>query len=262
MRSLILLAASAAAVFAQTAAPNESGVSIGHVHLVVGDPEAQKKLFVGILGAEVTNAGTLEMLKLPGTFIVVQKARTAPTGGTDGSSVNHFGFLVRNSADIKTKLAAAGVTFPLDRPEQKQFIAEFPESVRVEFTENASLKTPIAFHHFHLATTDTDALRAWYVKTFGAKAGKRNDFLAAFVPGGEVDFRKADAAPAPTKGRSLDHIGFEIKGLEAFCKNLEAQGIPFDLAYREMPQLGGMKLAFILDPVGTRIELTEGLVNH
>jgi catechol 2,3-dioxygenase-like lactoylglutathione lyase family enzyme len=107
-----------------------------------------------------------------------------------------------------------------------------------------------------------DSLRAWYVKTFGATAGKRGDFLAAKLPGGEVDFRKADTAPAATKGRSLDHIGFEIKGLEAFCKKLQADGLTFDMAYREMPQLGGLKIAFIIDPVGTRIELTEGLNTH
>jgi len=263
MRWIILLAASAASVLAQTAAPNDSGVSIGHMHLVVADPEAQKKLFAGVLGAQVTNAGSLEMLKFPGVFIVVQKARTAPTEGSDGSTVNHFGFLVKSYAETKTKLTAAGVTtFPLDHPEQKQFIAEFPEKVRVEFTEDAALKVPIAFHHIHIVTTDVDSLRAWYIKTFGAKAGKRGDFPAAMLPGGEVDFRKVDTAPAPTKGRALDHIGFEIKGLEAFCKNLEAQGVPFDLAYREMPQLGGLKIAFILDPVGTRIELTEGLNAH
>jgi catechol 2,3-dioxygenase-like lactoylglutathione lyase family enzyme len=259
MRWLILLAASTASLFAQLAAPNDTGVSIGHVHLILADPDAHKKLWVDVLGAQVTNAGSLELLKLPGVFIVLGKARTAPTEGSDGSTVNHFGFLVKSYADTKAKLTAAGITtFPVDRPGQ-QFIAEFPEKVRVEFTQDPTLKTPIAFHHMHLATTDDETLRAWYVKTFGAKPGKRGDFQAAFIPGGEVDFRKADAAPAPTKGRSLDHIGFEIKGLEAFCKNLQSQGVPFDLAYREMPQLGGLKIAFILDPIGTRIELTEGL---
>ena len=263
MRWLILIAASAASLVAQVAAPNDNGVSIGHMHLVVADPEAQKKLFAGVLGAQVTNAGSLEMLKFPGVFIVVGKARSAPSEGSNGSSVNHFGFLVKSYADTKAKLSAAGVTvFPLDHPDQKQFIAEFPEKVRIEFTEDAALKVPIAFHHIHMATTDVDSLRDWYIKTFAAKPGKRGNFPAAMLPGGEVDFLKVDTAPAPTKGRSLDHIGFEIQGLEAFCKNLEAQGVKFDLPYREMPQLGGMKIAFILDPVGTRIELTEGLNTH
>ena len=129
----------------------------------------------------------------------------------------------------------------------------------MEFIEDPNLKTPIAFHHIHMATTDPERLREWYVKTFGATPGKRDIFPAAMIPGGEVDFIKAQTPPAPTKGRALDHIGFEVTGLEAFCKKLQADGVPFDMAYREMPQLGGLKIAFILDPVGTRIELTEGL---
>ncbi|HEX6893808.1 MAG TPA: VOC family protein [Bryobacteraceae bacterium] len=266
MRWLILLAASAAVTYSQTAPPNDTGVSIGHIHLVVDDPAAQKKLWVDVLGAQVTHAGTLEMFKLPGVFVVVQAARRGPNAseeGSDGSTVNHFGFLVKSYSETKAKLTSAGVTaFPVDRPEQHQFIAEFPDKVRVEFTEDSALKTPIAFHHIHEVTADVDGLRAWYVKTFGAKSGKRGDFESAMLPGGEVDFRKADSAPAATKGRSLDHIGFEIKGLEDFCKTLQGQGVHFDLPYREMPQLDGMKIAFIIDPVGTRIELTEGLYRH
>jgi hypothetical protein len=37
--------------------------------------------------------------------------------------------------------------------------------------------------------------------------------------------------------------------------------VTFDMAYREMPQLDGLKIAFILDPIGTRIELTEGFAS-
>jgi catechol 2,3-dioxygenase-like lactoylglutathione lyase family enzyme len=134
--------------------------------------------------------------------------------------------------------------------------------VLVEFTEDASLATPISFHHIHIATPDGERARAWYVKTFGARAGMRGTFLAAFIPGGEVDFRKADQPPAPSKGRALDHIGFEVKGLEAFCRKLEADGYTLEIPYREMPQLDGLKLAFLVDPDGARIELTEGLAGR
>jgi catechol 2,3-dioxygenase-like lactoylglutathione lyase family enzyme len=261
MRWFCLFAATAAAVFAQLSAPNAAGVSIGHIHLIVNDPEEHKKLWVGLLGAEVTSAGSLEMLKFPGVFVIVQKARTPVTEGSDGSAVNHFGFLVKSYADIKAKLAAANLTFSMDNANTKQVIAVFPDKVRVEFTEDASLKTPIAFHHIHVSAEDQEAERAWYVKMFGAEAGKRGAFPAAKLPGGEVDFAKAAAAVAPTKGRSLDHIGFEVKNLEAFCKKLDADGVKFDMTYRELPQLGGLKIAFIVDPIGTRIELTEGLAS-
>lgn len=246
---------------AQLAPPNDRGVSIGHVHLMLADPEAHKKLWVGVLGAQVTNSGSLELLKLPGIMVVLGKARTPTTGGSNGSAVNHFGFVVKSYDDIKAKLSAAGLTFAMDRPANKQLIANFPEDVRVEFTEAPNMKSDIAFQHIHEAPMDQAPLQAWYVKTFGAVAGMRSTFPSAVVPGGEVDFLKVSDAVAPTKGRALDHIGFEIKGLEAFCKNLEAQGVPFDVTYREMPQLGGLKLAYIIDPIGTRIELTEGYAN-
>jgi len=259
MRLLFVLAASAAAVFAQLPAPNQSGVSLGHIHLMVADPDAQKKLWVGLLGAEVVHAGSLEMLKLPGIFIVVGKARTPSTEGTEGSTVNHVGFLVKSYADMKAKLQAAGIVFASDNAQTRQINAYFPDKVKVEFTEDATLPVPVAMHHVHISTPDPEKLRSWYLAKFGAQPGTRGAFLAARFTGGEVDFRKAQQAEAPTKGRSLDHIGFEVRNLAAFCQKLEADGVTFDMPYREMPQLGGLKIAFIIDPEGTRIELTEGL---
>jgi len=260
MRSLFLLAASAACLLAQLPAPNDSGVAMGHIHLMVADPEAHKKLFTSLLGAEVTHAGTLEMLKLPGIFMVVGKARTPPVEGTEGSTVDHIGFLVKSYPDIKAKVEAAGLAVAMDNPANKQIIAVFPDKVKVEFTEDAAAPAG-SMHHIHLQSPDQEKLRQWYVKTFGAKAGTRRTFLAAFIPGGEVDLRPSDKPGAPTKGRALDHIGFEVKNLEAFCKKLQADGITLETPYRDVPQLG-LKIAFLVDPEGTRIELTEGLSAH
>ncbi len=261
-RWLLLLAASATPLIAQLAPPNESGITQGHVHLMVADPEEHKKLWVELLGAEVTHAGSLEMFRLPGIFIVAGKARTPPENGSDGSTVNHFGFLVPSYDDIKQKLAAHNVPLFMDNPNNRQVIAIFPDKIRVEFTEDPAVQCPAVFHHVHISSADPEKLRAWYVDTFGAKAGMRGSFLAAMIPGGEVDFRKSPRQQEPTKGRSLDHIGFEVRNLEAFCQNLQARGVPFDMPYRELPQLDGLKIAFIVDPEGTRIELTEGLAGR
>src|SRR5215831_13609930 len=102
MRRFLLPLCMAAAASAQLPAPNDAGVSMGHVHLMLGDAEAQKKLWVDLLGAQPTRTGTLELLRLPGIYIITGKARTAPTDGTEGSTVNHVGFLVKNLADLKT----------------------------------------------------------------------------------------------------------------------------------------------------------------
>ena len=118
----------------------------------------------------------------------------------------------------------------------------------------------------NVAQADTPGYKAVDLESFaetyrdsGAE-GMRGVFPAAMFPGGEVDFLKAPAAQAPTKGRSLDHIGFEVKDIEALCKKLEAAGVTFDLTLRTLPALGGLKIAYVLDPEGTRIELTEGFM--
>ena len=56
MRWLCLLVASAATMFAQLAPPNDAGVSMGHIHLTVPDPDAQIKVWVDVLGATISKA--------------------------------------------------------------------------------------------------------------------------------------------------------------------------------------------------------------
>lgn len=255
MRLLLLLAASTVSLIAQLPAPNEAGISMGHIHLIVNDPDAQKKVWVDALGAQSVKTGSLELLKLPGIFIVVGKGM--PNGGSNGSSMNHIGIAVRDYAAIKLKLAAANVQMQELTPNQQMFAA-FPEDVRVEIMEVKDLSVPVAFHHAHLSVPDPEVTRDWYVKTFGAMPGARRG-PAAMIPGGEVDFLRARMPQEPTKGRSLDHIGFEVKDLEAFVKKLQASGITMDMPYTDVTQRIGLKIAFLTDPVGTRIELTEGL---
>jgi catechol 2,3-dioxygenase-like lactoylglutathione lyase family enzyme len=73
-----------------------------------------------------------------------------------------------------------------------------------------------------------------------------------------LTFNTPKEARAGTKGRALDHIGFEVRHLEEFCKTLEAKGIKLDGPYSEIPLLG-LGLAFFTDPAGAYVELTEGL---
>ncbi len=269
--AMVFLFASSASLFAQIAGPNESGVSIGQAHLIVRNPAQHKKLWIDIFAAKVTHSGSLELLKLPGLFIVLEQGE--PAGGSGGSSVNHLGFLIKSYADVKAKITAANIEVAADGYKADgcatapgtpacQFTVVFPDGVRVEFTEDKTLTVPAASHHIHMNIPDREGLRAWYAKTLGAEAGlRRNTIMAAKFPGqygGEIDFNPATELPLPTKGRSIDRIGFEVKDLAAFCKKLEAQGVTLDLPYRTVPGTA-LKSAFITDPVGTRIELTEGL---
>jgi len=256
MRWLLPLVAASAA-FAQLPAPNEAGVSMGHLHFMVPNPDVHKKIWTDVLGAVPMKSGSLEALKMPGMLIIIGKANTPPTGGTVNSVVNHIGIAVKDYADIKAKLAAANVKMQELTPNVQMF-ADLDDGVRLEVLEDKTISTPVAFHHTHESVVDPEAARAWYVKEFGAGAGSRRNLPAAMIPGGEVDFLKAREAQAPTKGRSLDHIGFEVRDLDKFMEKLKADGVTIESPVRDMRQQIGLKISFIVDPQGTRIELTEG----
>ena len=78
------------------------------------------------------------------------------------------------------------------------------------------------------------------------------------MPGVNLSFAEGTKAPLPTKGRSIDHIGFEVDNLEEFVKTLAAKGINIEAPIRT-PAGTKLKIAFLTDPFGTYIELTEGL---
>jgi len=232
-------------VFAQLTPLNDKGVAMGHIHWLVKDPETHKKLWVDIFGAQVAHAGALEMIKLPGIIILLNKPQLTEPAGEP--TADHCAFLVRDLEALKKKLAAANI------PVSNESIATLPDGVRVELIENTGLGVPVAFHHFHLFSGDMGIFN-WYMKYFGVAFAAAPNF-----PGGEMRFSvQANPPRVPTKDHVFDHIGFEVKGLPEFCKKLQADGIKIDLGPIEAPAIG-LKVAFITDPIGTRIELTEGL---
>ena len=269
MRWLPVLAAAVAATTlstqtasAQTAPPNAAGVSLGHIHLTVPDVEKTQKAWVDMLGGQAVAAGTMQMVKFPGIFVILTKAM--PNGGT-GSVVDHIGFEVKDFPALRDRAKAAGMMWQEVTANVQAFLS-MPDDIRVEIMENKDLKTPVAFHHIHASVPDPKAAQAWYIKEFGAGDGSRRNLPSAMFPGGEIDFLssagrggKETAPKPPTKGRALDHIGFEVTDLDAIAKKLAADGINFDMKVTDMTARIGLKIAFITDPNGIYIELTQGL---
>lgn len=258
MRLALICAALAAVggpVLAQVLAPNSTGVSMGHLHLNSADPELQRKFWVDLLGARPAKLGPVDVYAMPGVLVMVAKKPQTPDP-TEGSSVNHLGVTVKDFNGMMAKVKAAGIQFT--QPSETQMMLAGPEGLKVEITKNADQSAPLMHHHVHFATQDVPAIQKWYADTFGAIPGKRGRFDAADLPGVNLSFTKSDVKTAGTKGRALDHIGFEVRDLEAFTKKLEAAGVKLDVPYRKVPKLG-IAIAFFTDPWGTYIELTEGL---
>jgi extradiol dioxygenase family protein len=136
-----------------------------------------------------------------------------------------------------------------------------PDDVKVEIVENRGQTAPIQNHHIHFHTPQLEELRSWYVQMFGAVAGTSGGFKVVDLPGVSIRFSESEAKLAGTRGRSLDHIGFEVENLETLCQQLEAKGVVFDRPYTRLEDLN-VATAFLTDPNGTFIELTQGLSKY
>jgi catechol 2,3-dioxygenase-like lactoylglutathione lyase family enzyme len=274
------LAAIASATASAQTIVAEGPVVYGHHHFNTTDMAAQKRFFVETLGGTLATIGTnnLEVIEFPNVFLFFRPMQ-APTGGMIGSTVNHVGFSVPDLKPVVAKLKANGfkmittdsvaatvkVTDDIAAasPTTNIAFALGPEDIKVELVEVEAQTAPIQLHHVHFFGEQQVEMQAWYAKVFGAAAQPTNPnqaFVTAQLPGVTLSFTRSPAATEGTQGRALDHIGFEIENLQAFTKKLEADGVPLTVTYRTVPALG-LAIAFIKDPWGTNIELTEGLAD-
>jgi extradiol dioxygenase family protein len=246
---------------AQLAPPNAAGVTFGHVHLSVPDPEVHRKLWVEQFGGVIAQnpKGTFIIVKIPNMVVAFRKAE--PKGGSAGTAMDHFGLKVRNMAETLAKWRAAGYTVEREFKGSEGFPNAFlvgPDQLRFELQEDTKLSVPVAAYHLHFRLPDAVKLRDWYVETFSLQPGKSGNYDTAEAPGMRLIFQNTTTPPTGgLRYTAVDHIGFEITNLEAFCKKLEARGIKFDTPYRQIPDIG-LNIAYLTDPAGVYIEVTEG----
>ena len=259
---------------AQLYSASEGAVVYGHHHINTTDPAAHQRFWLEGLGGKTVTIGSAarEIIAFPNVLVFLTARE--PTGGTRGTVVNHVGFETTDITTDVARLQAMGypmitreelpntytVIDGIGRREGGNTIAYVlgPDAIKVELIENTAISHDIQMHHIHWATDEGEAMQAWYVENFGAAMGSRIGQPAADLPGVNLTFGPTPVPTSPTAGTVLDHIGFEVRNLEAFCRELEAKGIQFDRGYTEVASLG-IAIAFFTDPWGTYIELTEGL---
>jgi catechol 2,3-dioxygenase-like lactoylglutathione lyase family enzyme len=263
---------------AQLVAAKDGPIVYGHHHLNVTSADEHKKFWVNTLGGVAVMIGNpaREIIKFPNALVFLNVR--PPTGPTKGSTMNHIGFSVPNLRPVIEKVKANG--FRMVTAEEAPAgikvendiglatggdvsgiaYAMGPDGVKVELVEIKKQTAPIMSHHIHFFGTQQKEMHDWYVKVFGAKdrPGLTGTFIGADLPGLGLNFSPSTEPVVTTRGRAIDHIGFEVKNLEEFTKKLTAQGIMLDRPYTKVEALG-ISIAFITDPWGTYIELTEGL---
>lgn len=281
MRAALCVACVCALVLLQVApasaqlAVSDAPAVYGHHHVNATSVAAHTRFLVeGLGGVAVTIAGR-QVVKFPNVLVFVREQ--APTAGSVGTTADHLGLSVPDLRPVIARLKAAGhamitresvpaewtvtddmATNPLGGSPIAFVLG--PDGFKVELVQVAAQAAPVTLNHVHFFGPDREAMQAWYLKVLGATAAPPaagNRFLRATLPGVGLNFTASPRPVVATKGRVVDHVGFEVNGLPALLRKLEGLGIVAENA-RRVPELG-IDIAFITDPWGTLIELTEGL---
>jgi catechol 2,3-dioxygenase-like lactoylglutathione lyase family enzyme len=281
MMALLLCAAHPA--FAQLVSHADAPVRIGHYHLNVTSIEAHKKFWVDTLGGRAMKFGGIDVVEFPDAFIFLRVQK--PAGPTRGTAFDHIGFAVPDVPAMAMKLARAGYQETTGRepapgapaPESSGTSVVYgrfayfvgPDGVKIELvTSDQKNAPPIVAHHIHFINKQYVEMQQWYMKALNAtlRPGQTDFFIGADMPGVgySLNFFRWEGDQSithvPTAGRVVDHVGFEVKNLDAFCKALEAKDIKVIRPYRKKDAaMNNIATAMIVDPWGVSVELTEGL---
>ena len=278
LAALLVFFSAASSASAQLVAAKDGPIAYGHHHVNATNVEEHKKFWGDTLGGTVITVGTnsLEIVRM--TNVLVFMRAQAAKGGTKGSVHDHIGLSVPNVRAVLDRVKQNGfrnitATDALPGMKVNGDIVELgngpvsaiayvlgPDDVKVELLEMKAQPEPAKLHHVHFYGTQQTEMRDWYVKVFGATPAPpaNPNFITANLPGVGLNFSVSKEPTVPTAGRALDHIGFEVRDLQGFLKKLEGQGIKPTVTYRRNAALD-IAIAFIVDPWGTNIELSEGL---
>ena len=275
LAALVLLGSSAPSEAELT--NRDAPVVVGHYHLNVTSVAEHRRFWVDTLGGKAATIGAVEAIEFPDVYLLLHVQ--PPNGPTRGTTFDHIGFAVPDVPALTTKVVANGYALTVGRepapgetasPPTAGNYGRFsylvgPDGVKVELVTNADAGAPpIKHHHVHFVNRQFVEMQQWYMKAFDAtlRDGQTDFFIGADLPGVGYMLNFFSWLPAEdlvgTSGRAVDHVGFEVRNLEAFCAALAAKGIELTRPYRRDPELG-LATALVTDPWGTSIELTEGL---
>jgi catechol 2,3-dioxygenase-like lactoylglutathione lyase family enzyme len=283
MQRLFTLFVPAFCAFAVTAPASaellnrEAPVIVGHYGLNVTSVAEHQRFWVDTLGGSAVRIGAVDAIEFPDVFLPLHER--SPAGPTRGTTFDHIGFAVPDVPALTARAVANGYALTVGREPAPGETASpptagnygrvsyliGPEGVKVELVTNTEPGAPpITHHHVHFVNEQFVQMQQWYMRAFDAslREGQTDFFIGADLPGVGYMLNFFSWLPnenlTGTRGRAVDHVGFEVRNLEEFCKRLEAKGITLTTPYRFDAELG-IATAFIADPWGTLLELTEGL---
>jgi lactoylglutathione lyase len=245
-------------------------LTFDQVHLGVPQPETAARWYIEHLGARPGDH--FDRIWFGGTrMIFLENATPAPSRG---AAIDHFAL---SCADVEAQIDAlegsgARVTTPVGRvlpdppagrvqkdPAYEGYryaYIEDPWGARIQLVEEPGA---IAFHHVHLRVPDPDGTRRWYLDRFGGEPAKLKGRLEG-IKYGDVWVFMEQGNTEPSRGHTIDHVGWRMPDLLATAAELKAKG---GLAFTVEPKPGPpgayspVLMSFAEDPWGVKIELLQ-----
>ena len=204
-----------------------------------------------------------------GVEIVFGAASTL--GGSAGTGVDHIGFSFPDLEARMSELEAVGVGgagVRLQRFEDGSTFRDVPGLFKIAFIfdpwgtriELAEDPDYLGFHHIHLSSADPAATLAWYQDVLGGVPailkGQFNGLL--FDDVWLLVSQHEDGVPAPTAGRTLDHLGFVVTDMDEAAADMRERQVVFE----EAPAVpdnsrSGASRALLAGPDNVRVAVVE-----
>ncbi len=192
-------------------------------------------------------------------------------GASQGTGIDHISF---SFPDLTEKMAALekvgvrGSGVRLQRSDDGSTLRDIPGLFKIGFifdpwgTRIEVVEDPdtVGFHHVHLSAVDPASTLGWYRETFGGVPESLRGMLDG-LRFGEVWLlasQHAEGQPAPSAGRAIDHLAFEIADLDTAAVGLRDRGVRFTRD-PERPEGGRTeaKRGFVSAPDNVRVAVLE-----
>jgi catechol 2,3-dioxygenase-like lactoylglutathione lyase family enzyme len=231
-------------------------LTFDQVHLGVPQPDTAARWYVEHLGARAGDH--VDRIWFGGTRVIfLENATPAPSRG---AAIDHFAL---SCADVQAQLGAlqgsgVRVTTPVsDMPGLgRHAFIEDPWGARIQLVEEPGA---LAFHHVHLSVPDPEGTRLWYLDRFGGEPAKLKSRLDG-IKYGDVWLFMDQGNTMPSRGHTIDHVGWRMPDLLATAAKLKAKG---GLTFTTEPKPGPpgayspVLMSFAEDPWGVKIELLQ-----
>jgi catechol 2,3-dioxygenase-like lactoylglutathione lyase family enzyme len=227
MRLYTALALAAVALAGTASA--QSTLPYDHVHLAAPDQAAAVEWYRTNFGGEPMPEGRDRLMFGKTRFIWLKSEAARPSADT---AIDHIAFSVAGKAP--------------------GFMTD-PWGVKIEIVNDPRVR---GFHHIHLRSTDPAASLGWYRQRFGGERVKYQGEDALKYGDVLVMVERTTAAPVPSVGHALDHLGWRVSDLEQTLAGLNGVTVLQGVTELKLAT-GPIHYAFVQDPEGTKIELVQ-----